>query len=181
MFDRKGFTVALVMLGLAAPLFADTALTGRWQSSSLELALTSDFHKSVYGSGAKSVRSVTMSIKPSGEAVFQVTNSVRDRQGRVVAGTQEVEDVTFSVGDLVQEPGRPPHYTTHVTHAERRFTDDPKSAFAHDGVMLAIYRKDDKAGEIEVRFDTPEGTGSFWETLRHAAAHTAPRTAKPAA
>ena len=177
MFGRKGFTVALVMLALAAPLGAETALTGHWQSSSLELALTSDFHKSVYGSGAKSVRSVTLNIKPSGEGVFQVTNSVRDRQGHVVAGTREIEDVTFSVGDLVQEPGRPPHYTTHVTHAERRFTDDPQSAFAHDGVMLAIYRKDDKAGEIEVRFDTPEGTGSFWETMHRAAAHTA----KPAA
>jgi hypothetical protein len=181
MFDRKGFTVAFVLLSLAAPLRGETALTGHWQSSSLELALTSDFHKSVYGSGAKSVRSVTMTIKPSGEGVFQVMNSVRDRQGRVVTGTQEIEDVTFSMGDLVQEPGRPAHYTTHVMHAERRFTDDPKSAFAHDGVMLGIYRKDDKAGEIEVRFDTPEGTGSFWETLRHAAARPAARTAKPAA
>jgi hypothetical protein len=177
MFDRKGFTVGFLLLSLAAPLRGETGLTGRWQSSSLELALTSDFHKSVYGSGARSVRSVSMSIKPSGEGVFRVTNSVRDRQGRVVAGTQEIEDVTFSLGDLVEEPGRPPHYTTHVTHAERRFTDDPKSAFAHDGVTLAIYRKDGKAGEIEVRFDTPEGTGSFWETLRQAAA----RTTKPAA
>lgn len=177
MFDRRGFTVALAMLALAAPLRGENALTGHWQSSSLELALTSDFHKSVYGSGAKSVRSVTMNLKASGEGVFQITNSVRDRLGRVVAGTQEIEDVSFTVGDLVQEPGRPPHYTTHVTHAERRFTDDPKSAFAHDGVTLAIYRKDDKAGEIEVRFDTPEGTGSFWETLRHATAHTG----KPAA
>ena len=176
MFERKGFTVVWVMLALAAPLRGENALTGHWQSSALELALTSDFHKSVYGSGAKSVRSVTMTIKPSGEGVFQVTNSVRDRLGRVVAGTQEIEDVTFTVGDLVQEAGRPPHYTTRVTHAERRFTDDATSAFARDGVMLAIYRKDDKPGEIEVRFDTPEGTGSFWETLRHAAT----RTAKPA-
>jgi hypothetical protein len=176
MFDRKRFMVAFVGLALAAPLRGETALAGRWQSSPLELALTSDFHQSVYGSGARSVRSVTMSIKPSGEGVFQVTNSVRDRQGRVEPGTQEIEEVTFSVGDLVEEPGRPAHYTTRVMHAERRFTDDPKSAFARDGVTLAIYRKD-KPGEIEVRFDTPEGTGSFWETLRHAAA----RPAKPAA
>jgi hypothetical protein len=168
MFVPIGLTLALMLLSSTDPAALPPALAGRWQSAPLELALTSDFHRSVYGSGAKSVRSVTMTIKPSGDGVFQVTNSVRDRQGRVVAGTQEIQDVTFTVGDLVQEPGRPPHYTTRVSHAERRFTDDPKSAFARDGVTLAIYRKDDKAGEIEIRFDTPEGTGSFWETLRRA-------------
>src|ERR1044071_2617959 len=138
MFVSVGLSLALLLLSSTDPAAPPPALAGRWPSAPLELALTSDFHRSVYGSGARSVRSVTMSIKPSGDGVFQVTDSVRDRQGRVVPGTQEIQDVTFTMGTLVEEPGRPAHYTTRVTHAERRFTDDPKSAFARDGVTLAI-------------------------------------------
>ena len=142
------------------------SLAGRWTSTPFELALTSDFHKSVYGAGARSVRSVAMAIQPSGEGVFTVTSSVRDRRGQVVPGTAEVEEVRFAVGDLAEEPGRQPHYTTRIVRAERRFSDDPASAFPRDGVKLALYVQEGKPGTMEVRFDTPEGTGSFWETIR---------------
>jgi hypothetical protein len=107
-----------------------------------------------------------MTLQSSGEGVFTVTSSVRDRAGRVVPGTQEIEEVRFAVGDLVEEPGRQPHYATRVVRAERRFADDPASAFAREGVKLALYVQAGKAGTMEVRFDTPEGTGSFWETIR---------------
>jgi hypothetical protein len=75
--------------------------------------------------------------------------------------------VKFTVGDLVEETGRQPHYASRIVHSERRFVDDPSSAFPRDGVKLQIYMQD-KPGAVEVRFDTPEGTGSFWETLRRA-------------
>jgi hypothetical protein len=142
------------------------SLAGRWTSAPFELALTSDFHRSVYGGGARSVRSVAMTIKPSGEGVFTVTNSVRDGRGREVAGTRQIEELRFAVGELSEEPGRQPHYTTRVEHAERRFADDPRSAFALNGAKLALYVSEGKPTSVEVRFDTPEGTGSFWETLR---------------
>jgi hypothetical protein len=168
----QALTVATVVLALATttPATFPAALAGHWQSAPFELSLTSDFHRSVYGSGARSTRTVTMTIQPSGDGVFRVTSSVRDRQGRVVAGTQEIQEVSFTAGALAEEPGRAPHYTTRVVKAERRFADDPSSVYARDGVTLAIYPQPDTPGAIEVRFDTPEGTGSFWETLRRAAA-----------
>lgn len=163
-------TIGFVLLTLA-PLGGQVAsLAGRWQSAPFELPLTSDFHVSVYGSGARSVRSVTMTIQPSGDGVFRVTSSVRDRRGRVIPGTQENQEVAFTVGDLAEEPGRQPHYTSRIVRAERRFADDPSSAFPREGVKLAIYVL--KAGTLEVRFETPEGTGSFWETLRRGARST---------
>jgi hypothetical protein len=64
------------------------SLAGRWTSAPFELTLTSDFHQSVYGAGARSVRSVTLAIQPSGEGVFTVTSSVHDRRGRVVPGAR---------------------------------------------------------------------------------------------
>ena len=163
---RQALTLALALLPLTVSLHGQAAPpAGRWQSAPFELALTSDFHISVYGSGARSVRSVTMTLEPSGKGEFRVTSHVRDRRGRVVPGTQEIQEVRFEVGDLVEEPGRQPHYTSRVSHAERRFADEPASAFPRDGVKLAIYVLD-RPGTLEVRFDTPEGTGSFWETLR---------------
>jgi hypothetical protein len=191
----KGLTVAVALLALAAPSHAQTppaspghqeheaatrstrtvfpaSLAGRWTSAPFELTLTSDFHRSVYGPGARSTRMVTLTIQPSGEGVFTVRSSVRDRKGAVVAGTQEIEEARFTVGDLVEETGRQPHYSTRITHAERRFADDPASTFARDGVKLALYVKEGAPGSIEVRFDTPEGTGSFWETVKKTAART---------
>jgi hypothetical protein len=170
----KASIVVIALLGVVAPLRGQTpapevlpvgSLAGRWQSAPFELSLTSDLHVSVYGPGARSVRSVAMTIEPSGHGVFRVTSSVRDRRGRLVAGTQEIQELAFTVGDLVQEPGRQPHYATRVLKAGRRFADEPASAFPRDGVTLGIYARD-TPGTIEVRFDTPEGAGSFWETLR---------------
>ena len=189
-----GFTSkTLVVLLLAAPVSAQTpgaaraaddevsksnrtvfpaSLAGQWSSAPFELALTSDFHRSVYGAGAVSVRSVTMTIRPSGDGVFTVRNRVRDARGRVVAGTEEIEEVRFAIGDLVEQPGRQPHYSSRVTGAERRFADDAGSRFAREGVKLALYVPEGKPGTLEVRFDTPEGTGSFWETVRRTAARS---------
>jgi hypothetical protein len=144
------------------------SLAGRWQSAPFELPLTSDFHVSVYGSGARSVRTVTMTIQPSGDGVFRVISRVLDRRGRVVPGTQDNQEVAFTVGDLAEEPGRQPHYTSRIVRAERRFAGDAAAAVPREGVKLAIYVLK-AAGTLEVRFETPEGTGSFWETLRRAA------------
>jgi hypothetical protein len=170
----KTLIVAMAMLGVVVPLRGHTpapdvtpaaSLTGRWRSAPFELSLSSDLHVSVYGTGARSVRSVSMTIEPSGNGVFRVTSSVRDRRGRVVSGTEEIQEVTFILGDLVQDPGRQPHYATRVVKAERRFADEPASGFPREGVTLGIYPRDTPR-TIEVRFDTPEGAGSFWESLR---------------
>jgi hypothetical protein len=165
--------VALMAVGFPVTGLAETppgpapaSLAGQWTSAPFEVELTTDFHRSVYGAGARSIRTVSMMIEPSGGGRLTVTNRVRDGRNRVVPGTEEIEEVRFSVGELVEEPGRLPHYTSRVEHAERRFTDDPESAFPRDGVKLALYTNNTSAGTMEIRFDTPEGTGSFWETLK---------------
>ena len=143
-------------------------LAGRWAAPAFEIALSSDFHRSVYGPNARSVRRVTLTIHPSGDGTFTVTNSVRDRSGKTVPGTRQIDEVTFTVGDLKREPGFQPRYPTHVVKAERRYPDDPQSTFPLDGAKLELFVPEGKAGALEVRFDTPEGRGSFWETLRPA-------------
>jgi hypothetical protein len=152
-------------------------MAGRWTASPFEVELTTDFHRSVYGAGARSVRVANLTIRPNGEGTFTVTSSVRDGRGRTVAGTREIEEVRFTIGDLKQEVGYQPRYTSRVVAAERRYPDDPGSTFPLDGAKLELFVPEGKAGTLEVRFETPEGRGSFWETLRRAsAAAGAPRS-----
>jgi len=155
--------------GIAVPAW----LAGRWTAPPLEIALSSDFHRSVYGPNARSVRRITLTMRPSGEGTFTVTNSVRDRSGRTVPGTRQIDEVTFTIGDLTREPGYQPRYVSHIVKAERRYPDDPQSTFPLDGAKLELFVPEGKNGALDVRFDTPEGRGSFWETLRPAVRPTA--------
>lgn len=143
-------------------------MAGRWTASPFEVELTSDFHRSVYGAGARSVRQVTLTIRPTGEGTFTVTSSVRDRRGRAVTGTREIDDVRFTIGDLSREPGYQRRYASRIVRAERRYPDDPNSTFPLDGAKVDLFVPDGTTGTLNVRYDTPEGRGSFWETLRRA-------------
>ena len=143
-------------------------LVGRWTAPPVEIALSSDFHRSVYGPDARSVRRVALTIRPSGDGTFTVTNSVRDRRGQTVPGTRQVDEVMFTIGDLKREPGYQPRYTSHIVKAERRYPDDPQSTFPLDGARLELFVPEGKTGVLDVRFDTPDGRGAFWETLRPA-------------
>lgn len=151
-------------------------LIGRWTAPPFEITLSSDFHRSVYGPNARSVRQVTLTIRPSGDGTFTVTNSVRDRTGKTVPGTREINEVTFTIGDLKREPGAQPRYTSQIVKAERRYPDDPQSTFPLDGAKLELFAPEGKTGALEIRFDTPEGRGSFWETLRRNASKAAKRS-----
>ena len=163
-------------VGVAAP----AAIVGHWRSAPFELELVSDLHKSVYGPGAKSVRTTELVIQPSGQGTFTVTNLVRNRRGATVPGTQSVEQLTFTLGPRETAPGDRTRHSTKVERAERRYLDEPTGTFPLDGASLEVYLPSESKGPLEVRFDTPEGTGSFWETL-HPAAPRAPRatTATP--
>ena len=143
-------------------------LAGRWTAPLFEIALTGDFHRSVYGPDARSVRQVALTIRPSGDGTLTVTNSVRDRSGKTVPGTRQIEEVVFTIGDVKREPGYQPRYTTHIVKAERRYPDDPPSTFPLDGAKLELFVPEGKSGVLDVRFDTPDGRGSFAETLRPA-------------
>ena len=148
-------------------------LAGRWTAPPFEIALSSDFHRSVYGPNARSVRLVTLTIRPSGDGTLTVTNSVRDRSGKTVPGTRQIDEVTFTIGDLAREAGYQPRYTSRIVKAQRRYPDDPQSTFPLDGAKLELFVPEGKTGALDVRFDTPEGRGSFWETLRPAGRPTA--------
>jgi hypothetical protein len=131
------------------------------------MKLTSDFDKSVWGENASAVRTVDLTVRPSGEGTLRVTKKVVDGKGRVVPASTWIEETQLQLGGA--SPGvatRIEHETT-VVKAVRLFPDDPDYRWPLDGLRVKFVTfQDGDHNSIEVRYDTPEGTGSFWETLR---------------
>lgn len=146
------------------------SLAGTWSSAPDEMKLTTDFDRSVWGAGATSIRTVALVVQASGNARLTVTRKVNDAKGRTVTGSQSVEEAELVVGAPRERTADRVEYEVKVTKAERRYPGDAAARWPLEGLGVKLYSLN--AGTLEVRFDTPEGTGSFWETLRRGAATT---------
>lgn len=152
------------------------ALAGAWRSEPFELSLTSDFDKSVWGPNAKSVRTVTLQVGASGDATLTVTRKVVDARGRTVAASTSVEEAQIRIGMPADGVDTRIDYGVTVIKAERRYPDDPNYRWTIDGLQVKVTSFTDRADTLEVRFDPPDGKGSFWETVRRAGRTTPKRT-----
>jgi hypothetical protein len=161
--------VAVLMLwtpGSARAQVAVADLAGAWEAESYTLPLSTDFDVSVWGKGAISVRDVALTIERSGEAALTVTRKVVDGSGETVAASVSVEEARLRIGAPGEAVGIRTDYAVTVERAERRYPDDPGYRWAIDGLevrVTTLAREDGRS--LEVRFDTPEGRGSFWAEL----------------
>jgi hypothetical protein len=176
-----GYLITLVALSFyALPLVAagstqDTtstasSLAGTWTSAPDEMKLTTDFDRSVWGAGATSVRTVGLVVQASGNARLTVTRKVNDAKGRTVTGSQSVEEAELVIGAARERTADRVEHEVKVVKAERRYPGDAAAHWPLEGLGVKLFVL--APGTLEVRFDTPEGTGSFWETLRRGSATT---------
>jgi len=142
-------------------------LSGTWKSTPEEMRLTSSLDESVWGPNAKSVRTVELRIQPSGDGTLTITKKVVDARGRTIAASTSVEEAKLTV------KGSHPGVSTRIEHdvtvvsALRTYPDDPGYKWDLAGLRVQIVTfADEDANALEVRVDTPDGRGSFWETLR---------------
>ena len=163
-------TAAAVLLLSAAGATAQTvspSLVGTWKSAPDQIKLTTDFDKSVWGPDASSVRTVDLVVRQSGDATLKVTKKVVDARGRAVPASTWIEEVQFTLGPPQDGVAARVEHDTKVVTAVRRFPDDPGYKWNLDGLRVKVVTfKDGDGSSIEIRYDTPEGRGSFWETLR---------------
>lgn len=160
-----------IVLGLAFALpgiasASNTELAGTWRSAPEEISLTTDFDESVWGKNARSVRTVEMSVRPTGEATLTVTRKVVDASGRTVEGSTSIEEAQMVLGSARPTIADRSELQVDVTSAERRYPDDPESRWPLDGLRVGVTAFGDDPGMLEIRVDTPEGRGSFWEKVR---------------
>ena len=159
---------ALTGAAAAPPTTAHPSLTGTWRSAIEETPLSSSFDESVWGKNAKSTRVVEMSVKPTGDATLTVTRRILDARGREIKAATSIEQAQLSIGAVQSTIDVRTDLAVTVKHAERRYPDDPAGTWALDGLRVTVSTFSDDPARIEVRVDTPEGRGSFWETLRRA-------------
>ena len=143
------------------------ALVGSWKSAPDQIKLTSDFDKSVWGADASSVRTVDLVVQPSGEATLKVTKKVVDAKGRTVAASTWIEEAQLELGDGRDGVATRVEHEAKVIKAVRLFPDDPEYRWTIAGLRVKVVTfRDGDGSTIEIRYDTPDGRGSFWETLR---------------
>lgn len=143
------------------------ALVGTWKSTPDQMKLTSDFDKSVWGADASSFRSVELDVQPGGEATLRVTKKVVDAKGQTVPASTWIEEARLQLGDARDGIATRVEHDTKVLSAVRLFPDDPDYRWTLDGLRVLVVTFADGDGRtLEIRYDTPEGRGSFWETLR---------------
>jgi hypothetical protein len=140
--------------------------SGTWKSAPDELPLTSPFDESVWGKNAKSVRTVEMTVRPTGDATLTVTRRVLNAKGRSVPGSTTIERAELVLGAVRNTTGVRADLDVTIKHAERRYPDDPSTNWPLEGVQVSVTTFTDDPATLEVRIDFPEGRGSFWETLR---------------
>jgi hypothetical protein len=191
-------TVAAVLLLSAAAATAQTArpavpaddesrragefspsLVGTWKSSADEMKLTSDFDRSVWGDNATSIRTVDLVVRPSGDATLRVTKKVVDARGQTVPASTWVEEAQLTIGGSSDGTATRVEHDTSVVSAVRLFPDDKDYRWTIDGLRVKVVTFEDGDGHtLEIRYDTPDGRGSFWETLRRQGAPAARRAAR---
>jgi hypothetical protein len=155
------------------------ALIGSWKSAPDQIKLTSDFDKSVWGPDASSVRTVELVVQPSGEATLKVTKKVVDARGRTVPASTWIEEAKFEMGEPQDGVATRVEHEAKNLEAVRLFPDDPEYRWTLDGLRVKVVTfKDGDGNTIEIRYDTPEGRGSFWETLRRDRATSGRRAAR---
>jgi hypothetical protein len=171
--------VLLSAAGATAQPRPDSALIGTWKSAPDELKLTTDFDKSVWGANASSVRTVELVVRSQTEATLKVVKKVLNAKRQTVPASTWIEEADLQLGAAA--PGvadRLEHEVT-VTKAVRLFPDDPNYKWPLDGLKVKVVTFTDRdPNTLEVRYDTADGRGSFWETLKKAVAST-PKSQPP--
>ena len=153
------------------------ALAGSWKSAPDEMRLTSEFDQSVWGPNARSVRTAELVLEPSGEGRLTVTRRVLDAKGRAVTASTSIEEARIVVAGSQKTISTRIEHDVKVVSAVRTYPDDPGYKWDLTGLKVEIVTfEDGDRNTLEVRFDTPEGRGSFWDTLRREARAPARRT-----
>jgi hypothetical protein len=150
------------------------ALIGTWKSPPDEMSLSSAFDESVWGPHAKSVRIVELRVDATGHGVLTVTRRVVDGRGRTVKASTSVEQAQLMVGRAHDAVSTRVEHDVTVSSAVRTYPDDPTYKWDLAGLRVAIATFANDPTAMEVRFEPPEGTGAFWQTL-HRVSGAVPR------
>jgi hypothetical protein len=138
------------------------SLAGTWKAPQYRMKRASEVGVQVFGPNAFDIRNVDLTLEPSGEGVLKISTSVLDQKGKTWAPTLIEAKVTVAPPRTSAGVRCEPVVT--VASVEERYLDDTNYQTPLTGVRV-ILLSDPGAKQIEIRFETPKGEGSFWSTL----------------
>jgi hypothetical protein len=155
-------------------------LAGVWKASQYKMKRASEVGTLVFGPEAFDIRDVDLTLEPSGEGVLKISTSVLDQKGKTWAPTLIEAKLTVAAPQAAGPTagtGRCEPVVT-VTSVNERYLDDTKYQTPLPGSRVTIVT-DQAAKQLEVRFETPKGEGSFWSTLMPQPSRTQAQQSKP--
>jgi hypothetical protein len=138
------------------------SLAGAWKAPQYRIKRASEVGAQVFGPNAFDIRNVDLTLEASGEGVLKVSTSVLDQKGKTWAPTL-IEAKVRLAPPTTSAGGRCEPVVT-VASVEERYLDETNYQSPMTGVRVMMV-SDPGAKQIEVRFETPKGEGSFWSTL----------------
>jgi hypothetical protein len=150
---------------------ADVArsLAGSWKAPQYKMKRGGDTGTEVFGANAFDVRDVELTLDGSGNGTLKITTSVLDQKGKTWAPT--LVEAKIAVGAATPANAGRCDIAVTVAGAEERYLDQTQYQAPIEGAQVMMLF-DPATRQLDVRFQTPKGPGSFWTTVRRpAAAH----------
>jgi hypothetical protein len=156
------------------------SLAGTWKAPQYRMKRASEVGTLVFGPDALDIRDVELTLEPSGEGVLKISTSVLDQKGKTWAPTLIEAKLTVAAPQAAGQTaagGRCEPIVT-VASVNEHYLDDTNYQTPLPGSRVTIIT-DPAAKQLEVRFETPKGEGSFWSTLMLQTSRTQPQQSKP--
>lgn len=140
-------------------------LAGKWKAPEYKVPASTDLDVSVWGRGASKVRNVELALEPDGDGILRVHTAVVDQRGRTKRFSASVVEAHLRVQPPSDPAKLPIEPRVTVVSAEERYLDDSGDRRPIEGLTVKLHAMSPTSREMNFRFDTAEGRGSFGETL----------------
>jgi hypothetical protein len=162
--DAQGTPAAPAKASCGADLAK--SLAGSWKAPQYKLKRGGDESTAVFGPNASDVRDVDLTLDASGSGVLKITTSVLDQKGKTWAPTQV--EAKVALGAATATNNNQCELAVTVASAEERYLDQTQYQASLAGARVVMLL-DSTGRQLDVRFETPKGSGSFWTTMRRQA------------
>jgi len=153
-------------------------LAGVWKAQEDRVPRATALDVQVFGPDAYEVKSVDLTVQPMGEGVLKVSKAVVGQKGRryspsVIEAKLIIGAPKISVTGRIEPAVK-------VVSAEERYLDGSGDHWPRDGSRVTISLASLEDNQMELRFDTPNGSESFGETMTRQRAATGSRVGRAA-
>jgi hypothetical protein len=138
-------------------------LAGVWKAQEDRVPRATALDIQVFGPDANEIKNVDLTIRPTGEGVLKVSKAVVGQKGRryspsVIEANLVIGPPQTSITGRI-EP------VVKVMSAEERYLDGSGDHWPREGSRVTISMASLEDDQMELRFDTPNGSESFGATM----------------